>query len=188
MTSGCYVCLGKPMAGYEEVNVKSEEKRGRSKLQIASTQFAITQIPTPSQIWGDLISTLLFPVRFLMLSQQKLSLKIELRWSTGASNCNCTSCERQLEIVPLVLFQCSIIVFWCRCTQIVVESACKGITRDCLVHNSKVVLAYLPVDFLSSDDFQPNYSGGLCWESVCCFHVKFCLRQLNFKPRCNSES
>ena len=180
MTSGCYVSLGKPKTGYDRVNVESEGKRREEKtweernareLQIASTRSAITHIPTSPQASGDLASTPLFSVPFMPIFFTEIELEIDLRWRSGASNCDCTSFELQLEIVPLAFFQCVNSLLWCWCTQIIVESDYKGVARDNSIHNSKV-LAFLQFDFLSSDDFQANFSGESGWEAVCCWRIQ----------------
>jgi hypothetical protein len=142
MTSGCNVSLGKLKTGYDRVNLMWREKRREEKrreernareLQIASTRSAITQIPTSPQALGDLASTLLFSVPSCQFFPQKLSLK-----------CDCTSFELQLEIVPLAFFQCFIVLFWCHCTQIIVELDHKGNS----IHNSEVFAFLQLISFL----------------------------------------
>jgi len=153
MTSGCNVSLGKLKTGYDRVNLMWREKRREEKrreernareLQIASTRSAITQIPTSPQASGDLASTLLFSVPFLPIFSTEIELEIERRWRSRASNCDCTSFELQLEIVPLAFFQCFIVFFWCHCTQIIVELDHKGNS----IHNSEVFAFLQLISFL----------------------------------------
>lgn len=144
MTSGCYVCLGKPKAGYGRVNVECEGKRREERSRAPNCFYAIRDYSnsnfTTNLRWPGFSSTLF--CSFLPNFSTEIELEIELRWRSGASNCDCTPFELQLEIVPLAFSQCFNILLWFRCTQIIVESAYKGIARDNSIHNSKV-LAFL---------------------------------------------